>query len=402
MPSYSATPSSSSAPNVPTTPATTGATTSSASADITPTDKKKERPAKVHNGPGLSSRLKHFAGDVIKVAPDVLTGASQGYSNGAGTPYQQGNTSGGTPGRESSGGGANYGGPSAAAKQQGLVQSANRAIREEQAGDYWSAGETFWGICDSAIGGLGYKERTDMWEHGHIGQYTCADLYKHALNCHAIVYRGFLDEGKQPDGMNMEENEYAMTIFKDCTCIQLCDPQDASSYYLMALNDIAVDKQELAHARAFWQLGLCEHCKNCTPELKTKCEVLRDHIRLAGVLELADENRAKFANMAAFVWGHEHPTVNIYTDASGNVTHVVGGNSGPMTYYYPLMKEMLKNDYPKFQANYERLVAYIHSLPNPAVAIPPGDGTPDIARWKIRQNEIKSYGPVVYRTNGHF
>jgi hypothetical protein len=378
-------------------PSLPNATTSSASTDIPPTDKKKQRPPKVHSGPGLSSKIKHFAGGVLQAAPEVITGASQGYANGVGgggMPYQPGNSS---SGRQNSGGGADYGGGKTGSPLDGV----NYALRAEKAGDYYNAAQSFWQICDSAIGGLGYKERNAFWENGNIGPYKCRDLYQHALSCHVIMYRGFLDEGKTW-GMNLDEQECATCLFKDFTCLNLCASQDASWYYLHALNDIAVDKQELAHARAFWLLGLCEHCKNCNAELKTKCEVLRDHIRLAGILELADENRAKFANMRAFVWGHEHPTVNIYTDASGNVTHVISSGGGPLAYYYPLMKEMLKNDFPKFQADYNRLVAYIHSLPNHAVAIPPGEGSPDIVAFKIRQNEEKSYGPVVYRTNGHF
>jgi hypothetical protein len=374
-------------------------TTSSASTDIPPTDKKKERPPKAHSGSGLSSKIKHFAGGVIQAAPEVLTGASQGYVNGGGggMPYQPGNSPGGNSNADDGG----YGGGSSGDKRAQLLNGVNFALAEEKRGEYDAAAGSFWGVCDSAIGGLGYKERTDFWENGNIGPYKCRDLYRHALSCHVILYRNYLEHGPS-SGTIEDEQGHATCLFKDFTCLNLTDVQNASWYYLHALNDIAVDKQELAHARAFWLLGICEHCKNCNAELKNKCEVLRDHIRLAGVLELADENRAKFANMAAFVWGHEHPTVNIYTDSSGNVTHVVGSGGGPLAYYYPLMKEMLKNDFPKFQADYNRLVAYIRSLPNHAVAIPPGDGSPEIVAYKIRQNEEKSYGPVVYRTNGHF
>ena len=389
------------APNLSGAGSDASATTSTATGGAAAIKNKEKHPPKVHSQSGLSSKLKHFAGGVVNAAPDVLTGAAQGYNSGSAMPYQQGSSSSNFP--RPGGGGSSPSRPGGGGIALGgeIGMELNKALQAEKAGDYDNAAHEFWYTCDLAIGGLGFKERTDFWENGNIGPFKCKDLYKRALNCHVIMYRRLIGQGK-PNSDGSPDDSYAVPLFKDLSCMELCDSQDASWYYLHAINDISVDKQELGHARGFWQLGLCMHCPNCSPELKKKCEVLRNHIRLAGILELADENRAKFANMAGQVWGQEHNTVSIYTDSSGRVTHVIDPGAGMYRYYYPLMKEMLKNDYPKFKADYDKLLAYIHSLPNNAVAIPPGDGTPSIVEFNIVPNEKFAYGPVVYRTGGHF
>lgn len=150
---------------------------------------------------------------------------------------------------------------------------------------------------------------------------------------------------------------------------------------------------------AYWELGCALTCKQLPPYLKQKIEVLQNHIRLGAILELADLDRAKYENMIAQIHNFDHPTITIYRDQTGKVLHTLDSRSTITSFYIPMMREMVANDYPKFKGNFARLVQYVNSQPNNAVAIPPAGGNDEISEFLIRQAEEKAFGPVNYRTH---
>ncbi len=341
---------------------------------------------------GLKQKIKHFAGDFVTEV--VAPGASGGGTGTGGSSVVNI-----IPGIPHAAGGGYGGGGGGGSEMAGEVQRGQQA---EAAGNYYQAAQNYWYAVDLAVGGKGYKERADFWVTGNVCGIPPKELYRRALRCHVIMYRAYLDTGKTWGLEPSVCQGMGVALFKDLACLELCDPDNPAWYYLSALNAIGADDKELAHTRAFWDLGAAMDCKSCSPELRKKCEVLREHIRLAALLELADENRAKFENMEAQVFGIEHPHTVVYKDSSGGITHVITCAGGMYQYYYGFMKEMLKDDYPKFKANFARLQAYIASQPNNPVAIPPGDGAPEIVEFKQKQVEAKCYDKVVYRVGGHF
>jgi hypothetical protein len=278
------------------------------------------------------------------------------------------------------------------------LQSAQRA---EQSGNYYEAAHDWWYSIDLAVGGRGYKERKEFMETGEVAPgLLVRDVYRHSLRCHVIMYRKYLDSGYQ-QGSSLGEHVYSGMpdgdFTKDLTCLQYSDPDNPAWFYLGAVNWAGGTHNPLKYVHAYWELGCALTCKQISPSLKQKIDTLREHIRLGATLELADLDRAKYENMIAQIHNQENPTITIYKDQNGKVLHVLDSSEGMYRFYYPMMKEMIRDDYPKFVGKFDRLVKYVNSLPNNAVAVPPGDSNDEVSQYVIRQIEEKAFGPVDYK-----
>jgi hypothetical protein len=286
-------------------------------------------------------------------------------------------------------------------RNQELNNELQSAQSAEKAGNYYEAAHDWWYSIDLAVGGRGYKERKEFMETGEVAPgLLVRDVYRHSLRCHVIMYRHYLDSGYQKGSMlgehvysGMPEEDFT----KDLTCLQYSDPDNPAWFYLGAVNWAGGTNNPLKYVHAYWELGCALTCKQISPSLKQKIDVLREHIRLGATLELADLDRAKYENMIAQIHNQENPTITIYKDQDGKVLHVLDSSEGMYRIYLPMMKEMVKNDYPKFVGKFDRLVKYVRSLPNNAVAVPPGAGNDEVFDYVIRQVEEKAFGPVDYK-----
>jgi len=274
----------------------------------------------------------------------------------------------------------------------------------EQQGQYYNAAQEWWYSYDLATGGMGYKDRNEFTLHGTVAPgLTVKDLYKRALTCHVYMDRNYRTT-HNTNGMNPSVYENIGSSFtKDLSCLEMSDPDNATWYYLSGVNWVGATDNPNKYVHAYTELSAGLSCKQgLTPTLKQKIEVLREHIRMGAALEMADLDRAKYENMIAQVQNIENPTITIYRDRdTGRVVDVTDSSATLYKFYYPMMKDMIKNDYPQFKGKFSRLVAYCRSRPNNAVAIPPFGPDDEAAHYISAPTEQKAFGPVEYKV-GNF
>jgi hypothetical protein len=282
-----------------------------------------------------------------------------------------------------------------------LSRELQMAQLHEQQGKYYNAAQEWWYSIDLASGGLGFKERKQFMLGGTVAPgFQVKDIYKRALGCHVYMNRNYRTTHNTNGMMPSVYENMGSSFSKDLTCLQMSDPDNASWYYLGGVNWAGGTDNPLKYVHAYVELGAGLSCKQgLTPTIKQKMEALREHIRLAAALELADLDRAKYENMMAQVQNIEHPTITIYRDAdTGRVVDINDSSNTLYKWYYPMMKDMIKNDYPSFKGRFDRLVAYCRSRPNGAAAIPPFSPDDEAAHYVIPETEQKAFGPVEYRT----